>query len=179
MYKRQKYYRYNYWFGNNNWYYYQIGNNNPIHDYQQIMRKWYVDQLLPELNNASLVDGFKCYLGSHDCKNFMLFREQFPDMIGFDLYNPTKNPWVIQLDFNKVNVIKIPVSLAIPVIGSRVRTPLLQKKVYQWLDKNLLVGGIAVCSKQWKDQLTNVKTVKEIYNPFRKENFHMIVKVDG
>lgn len=166
-----KYYRYNYWFGN----------NNPIHDYQQIMHKWYVDQLLPELKNTQFVDGIKCYLGSHDCKNFMLFKEQFPDMIGFDLYNPSSSPWVIQIDFNKVDKIflQIPVSFAIVTIGSRLRTPLLQKKVYQWLDKNLLVGGIAVCSKQWKDQLTNVKTVKEIYNPFRKENFHMIVKVDG
>ena len=164
-----KFYTYEYWHSG----------TNPISKYQKIIGEWYRDHILPELNNASLVDGFKCYLGSHDCKNFMLFREQFPDMIGFDLYNPTKNPWVIQLDFNKANVIKIPVSLAIPVIGSTTGTPILVDKVCQWLDDNLVVGGITIWSEKYKNQMTNVKTVKEIYNPFRKENFHMIVKVNG
>jgi len=161
-----KYYTYDYWHGD----------TNPIERYQKIMGDWYKNSVIPKLSMMNFEDGYKCYFGSHNCKNYLLWKNQFTDMIGFDLHNPTNNPWVIQFDFLEINAIKIPVSLAVPVIGSYRNTPHLIKKYIQWLDNNLVPGGVVVCGTKHRDQLTDVQTIETIYNPFKKRDFYIIRK---
>ena len=173
MHSEEKYYTFDWWFGNQ---------NPGIKEYQQITYPWFCDTVIPialELCQNSNTKGIKCYLGTHDCESFNLWKTYFTDMIGFDLYNPVHNPYVIQYDWKMCDLLKFPVSFCLPFIGSTTNTPELVKKVHKWINKNLVTNGMVFLPyDHLLEHYTEFKILRILQAPYGKRAC-LIKKIEG
>ena len=146
--------------------------------YQPSMARLY-KQIIPICEKLLIQDGYKCYFGTHNCKNFSIWKDCFTDMIGFDIDNPTNNKSVIEMDCNELGNIKIPLSLVVCAVGSREVTPKLQHFMHNWVLDNLLPGGL-FCINDYNFTLyynvSSLSIVKTFYDSFRNKPYYLLTK---
>ena len=124
--------------------------------YQPSMARLY-KQIIPICEKLLIQDGYKCYFGTHNCKNFSIWKDCFTDMIGFDIDNPTNNKSVIE---------------------SREVTPKLQHFMHNWVLDNLLPGGL-FCINDYNFNKYNVRSlsiVETFYDSFRNKPYYLLTK---
>ncbi len=92
----------------------------------------------------NLPDGYVVMFGTHNCKVFQSWCDHWGEdrCLGFELYNDENHPRIVVMDVRNLGKwCSTPVALCWNDIGSWERTPEARRRSYDWVKKNVVVGG--------------------------------------